>query len=92
MTSPDPVSDASGYQRLLVGLVGSDDPAEIQAATPTAWRELAADAGADLRKRPAEGEWSVVELLGHAVDGELVVSGRYRWILAHDTPAILGYD
>jgi hypothetical protein len=92
MTSPDPVSEPNAYQRLLVGLVGDDDPAEIQSATPAAWRELIGAAGADARTRPAEGEWSVVELLGHAVDGELVVSGRYRWILAHDTPSILGYD
>jgi hypothetical protein len=92
MTSPDPVSEPNAYQRLLVGLVGGDDPVEIQLATPSAWRELVTAAGVDLRTRPAEGEWSVVELLGHAVDGELVVSGRYRWIIAHDTPAILGYD
>ncbi|MEO7119221.1 MAG: hypothetical protein ABIZ34_09655, partial [Candidatus Limnocylindrales bacterium] len=25
-------------------------------------------------------------------DGEMVVSGRYRWILAHDQPALIGYD
>jgi hypothetical protein len=26
------------------------------------------------------------------LDAELVVSGRYRWILAHDQPELLGYD
>ncbi len=26
------------------------------------------------------------------VDGEIVVSGRYRWILAEDEPDIVGYD
>jgi hypothetical protein len=26
------------------------------------------------------------------VDAELVSSGRYRWILAHDEPELLGYD
>jgi hypothetical protein len=92
MPSPDPVTEGGAYQRLLLGLLGSDDPAEVQAASAHAWRELIREAGADLRTRPAEGEWSVVELLGHAMDGELVVSGRYRWILAHDEPSILGYD
>ncbi|MGH2407118.1 MAG: DinB family protein [Candidatus Limnocylindrales bacterium] len=90
--SPDPVTEGGAYQRQLLGLLGSDDPAEVQAATADAWRDLVGEAGADLRARPAAAEWSVVELLGHAVDSELVVSGRYRWILAHDVPAILGYD
>ena len=35
---------------------------------------------------------AVLECLGHLGDGELVVSGRYRWIIAEDTPAIVGYD
>jgi hypothetical protein len=26
------------------------------------------------------------------VDAEIVASGRYRWILAHDEPELLGYD
>ena len=26
------------------------------------------------------------------LDAEMVVSGRYRWILAHDEPEIVGYD
>ncbi len=30
--------------------------------------------------------------LAHMVDGELVASGRYRWIVAHDRPEIVGYD
>jgi DinB superfamily len=92
LPSPDPVTEGAAYQRLLLGLLGADDPSEVQARTAGAWRALIHEAGAHLRTRPAEGEWSVVELLGHALDGELVVSGRYRWILAHDTPAILGYD
>ena len=92
MSSPDPVSESAAYQRLLVGLVGDDDPAAIQAATPAAWRAIVEEAGTGLRMRPAAGEWSIVELLGHAVDAELVTSGRYRWILAHDAPVIAGYD
>ena len=34
----------------------------------------------------------MLECLGHAVDGELVMSGRYRWALAEDDPEIVGYD
>ena len=91
-TSPDPVSDPKAYQDLLVSLVNGEDPAEVQARTPDLIRELLADAGADADRRPEAGEWSVNECLAHILDAELVVSGRYRWILAHDQPELLGYD
>ncbi len=45
-----------------------------------------------LRERPAPGEWSVLELVGHLADAELVCSTRYRFILAHDRPELPGYD
>ena len=92
VTSPDPVHDPKAYQDLLVGLVGDDDPAEIQAQTPQLVRQLLADAGADADRRPEAAEWSVSECVAHMLDAELVVSGRYRWILAHDQPELLGYD
>jgi hypothetical protein len=90
--SPDPVNDPKAYQDLLVSLVGTDDPAEVQIGTPAAIRGLIGEAGALANRRPAESEWSVLECLAHMVDGELVASGRYRWILAHDQPELIGYD
>ena len=33
-TSPDPVSEPQAYQQHLLGLLGDDDPAVVQAATP----------------------------------------------------------
>jgi protein involved in temperature-dependent protein secretion len=89
---PDPVAEAAAYQAMLLAALGEDDPAEVQAATPAAIRALIAEAGRDLRTPPEAGEWSVLECLGHLVDGELVVGGRYRWIIAQDTPQIVGYD
>lgn len=91
-TSPDPVTDAAGYQRLLISLVGDDDPEVVQRSTPAALRTLVREAGDALRRRPAEGEWSVLELVGHFADAELVAAGRYRWALAHDHPPMPGYD
>lgn len=90
--SPDPVRQAQAYQDMLVSLVGTDDPAAVQAETPAVLRRLVAEAGADLRTRPQPGEWSVLECLAHLVDGELVSAGRVRWILAHDEPELPGYD
>jgi hypothetical protein len=90
--SGEELADPQAYQRRLIGLVGNDDPAAVQASTIAAWHALVAEAGPDLRTRPAPAEWSVLECLGHAVDGELVVSARYRWALAEDGPTIVGFD
>ena len=88
----DPVAQASEYQALLLGLLGEDDAAEAQGATPATLRALFADAGPLLRSRPEESEWSVFECAAHIVDAEIVYSGRYRWILAHEQPDLPGYD
>jgi DinB superfamily len=90
--TPDPVSQSAEYQDYLVGLIGEEDPAEVQAAGPDTWRELLREAGARVAERPEPDEWSVLECLGHATDAELVASARYRWILAHDEPPLIGYD
>jgi len=92
MTSPDPIREAEAYRLSLLTALGDDDPAAAQAETPAALRALVADAGPVLRVRPEPGEWSALECIGHITDGELVVAGRYRWILAEDKPAIVGYD
>jgi len=91
-TSPDPVDDPQGYQRHLLGLLGDDDPTAVQRATPREWHTMVDVAGEHLHVIPAEGEWSVYGCLAHAVDAEIVMSGRYRFVLAHDEPEILGYD
>ena len=90
--SPDPVSEARAYQRQLLDLLGDDDPAEVQEATLGALQSVLRDAGSDLRRKPAPAEWSVLELLGHLVDAEIVMSGRFRWTVSQDQPPLLGYD
>lgn len=88
----DPVRTPSAYQRQLLAALGDADPAEAQAATPGELRSIVAGARDVLRTRPAAGEWSVLELIGHIHDAELVSSARYRWILAHEQPTLMGYD
>lgn len=88
----DPVSNPSEYQDLIAGLVGDRDPADVQSELIEEVRSAVREAGPHLRTRPAPHEWSVVELLGHLVDAEVVCAARYRWILAHDEPQLIGYD
>jgi hypothetical protein len=88
----DPVQNPQAYQTMLIGLVGDDDPLVVQESTSALLREVIAAAGDHLRTRPAPGEWSVVELLGHMVDAEIISSARYRWVIAEDRPSLVGYD
>jgi DinB family protein len=90
--SPDPVREAAAYQQHLLSLLGDDDPAQVQQGTEKALRGIVAEAGSRLRTRPAEHEWSVLELLGHFADAEVVLSGRYRWALSHERPDLVPYD
>lgn len=90
--TPDPVEDPTGYQRMILSLLGDDDPAEVQAGTPDAVRALLVDAGERVAERPEPAEWSVLECLGHMLDAEIVATARYRWVLAQDRPRLIGYD
>ena len=92
MGTPDPVADPQGYQQALLSFLGDDDPAVAQAQTPAALCDIVAQAGDDLRTRPAAREWSALEAMAHIVQAEMVYSGRYRWIVAHDAPPLIGYD
>jgi hypothetical protein len=89
---PDSITQAKEYQEYLLAALGADDPARAQAATPAALRELVDGAGDDLRSPPSPGEWSPLECVAHIAGAEIVMSGRYRWILAQDEPPLIGYD
>jgi len=88
----DPVAEADEYRRMLLGLLGDSDPAEVQAGLADQLHAVVEEAGPHLRTRPAPGEWSVLEVLGHILDAEIALAGRYRWILAQDEPILIGYD
>jgi hypothetical protein len=93
MSQPvDPISGPDAYRASLLAALGTDDPAVAQAETPSAIRALIVAAGDRLRIRPAPGEWSALECIGHIFDSEVVVSARVRWILAEEEPEIVGYD
>ncbi len=92
IASPDPVAEPQMYQRFLLDALGDDDPGVAQASTPARIRALVVEAGDLLRVRPEPREWSVLECIAHVVDAEIVMSGRYRFVVAHDEPPLIGYD
>jgi len=72
------------------------DPARIadliEASAATILAELEA-LGPEARWRPAPGEWSANECLGHVLEAERRgFNGRIRTILAEDRPALEGWD
>ena len=92
MRAADPVEDPHGYQEFVLSYLGDDDPAEVQQKTPAILRELGGRAGDEVRTRPAEGEWSVLECIGHITGAEIVSTARYRWIVAQEEPTLVPYD
>jgi hypothetical protein len=84
--------EAEAYRRPSLDALGLDDPLAVQESEPARWGRLIEQAGAHLRTRPDDGEWSAIECLGHMTDSELVTSTRYRWVLAEAEPALAGFD
>lgn len=53
---------------------------------------LRADDDRAIRYRPAVGEWSAIEVLGHMVDKMTHWSGRVERIAREERPSLPGYD
>jgi len=62
-----------------------EGPARLKAA-------LAKVPSEALRWRPAEGKWSVHEVVCHCGDSETNAALRIRYLLAEEDPLIVGYD
>ena len=62
-------------------------------ATPVVLRALVEGIDdARLRRRPAPGEWAIIEVVGHLADTEERALGRVRRMLAEDTPFLAPFD
>ena len=45
-----------------------------------------------IRHRPAESEWSAIEVVGHMIDKMHIWTSRVERILVEERPALPGYD
>jgi hypothetical protein len=81
------------YVAALLGLLGSSDPVLTLRQTPVAVERFLSTVPAELVSRPeAPAKWSIGEVVQHLADSELVGGFRLRMVLAHDRPALAGYD
>ncbi len=86
-------ADAQGYTRALLALLGDRDPLAVMAElVPWLDERVRALDDARLRRPEKPGKWSVLEVVQHLADTELVYGYRVRMILTQDTPPIPGYD
>jgi hypothetical protein len=62
-------------------------------ATPVVLRALVEEIDdARLRRRPAPGEWAIIEVVGHLADTEERALARVRRMLAEDDPELAPFD
>jgi hypothetical protein len=84
---------AQQYVQRILGHAEGHDPLRVQATTPNKLDRLTKGVpSSKLRKRPAPDKWSVVEILAHLGDAEIVVAWRIRSILGAPGTPLQAYD
>jgi hypothetical protein len=91
--SADPVTQVETYIASLLQALGSRDPLQVLAETPTTLRAAVAGLTRPQDAMPERpGKWSVRQVVQHLADSDLVGAFRFRMVLAHDAPELPGYD
>ncbi len=84
---------ASAYTSALLDLLGTRDARDVLRSTVSVLSGRIASIPDDaLRVPEAAGKWSIIEVVQHLADSEFVAGWRFRMVIAHDRPAITGYD
>jgi hypothetical protein len=86
-------AEAAAYIAALLQLLGDQNPLAVQTELLDQVRRLVGGLSREELLQPeAPGKWSVLEVVAHLVDQELINNYRLRAIVAEDEPVIQGYD
>lgn len=85
--------DAPAYTRNLLALLGDRDPLLEMELLVVHLRPLVLGLADEQLRRPERpGKWSIIEVVQHLADSEIVYGYRVRTILTRDRPELPGYD
>jgi hypothetical protein len=89
----DPAAPRDAYTRRMLELLGDQDPiAVMEELVPALETAVSGMAQTEMCRVEHEGKWSILEVMEHLVDTEMVYGYRVRRILAEDEPEIQGFD
>lgn len=84
---------AQTYVRALLDVLGRRDPVEVlDELLPWLAERIRGLDDSTIRRPEAPGKWSVIEVMQHLADSDLVFSYRLKMMLTEDRPPLLGYD
>jgi DinB family protein len=91
--SSNAVGSAATYVRALLDLLENRDPLPIMGELlPWLDTRLRGMADPALRRPEAPGKWSVIQVIQHLADSDLVAGYRIRMMLTEDQPTLHAYD
>ena len=97
MSGSNPASqakaNAEAYVRTVMELLGSRDPFAVM-QEQLGWLELETSDidDAALRRPEKPGKWSIIQVVQHLADSELVIGFRMRMVLTQPTPELQATD
>lgn len=81
------------YTRRILSNIIEKDAFSVYRRTPDTLRRLLRGLGnRDLRKPIAKGKWSIIQIVAHLCDAEIVTSFRYRMAISESGCRIQAYD
>lgn len=85
--------EAEAYSTAILKLLGDRDPLQVlENLTSALQHHVDALTDQELRQPEAPEKWSILEVMHHLADSELVWAYRLRLVVAQDRAAITGYD
>jgi hypothetical protein len=84
---------ASAYVAALFELLGDRDPMDVlRTQSARLHRAVEGLTEAEWRRPEKPGKWSIVQVIQHQADTELVAGFRLRMVLSHERPPLAAFD